>query len=120
RAECRASQIDAVGHGICYRDPIPRIEINLLYFSVTISYFEVLPWKFVRKCHMGTDQPATAGNGSDGASQLYRSGGDGTLSNAHRNHLSSKPFLLEELCLPLFGRHHATRFLRQINTGFLP
>src|SRR6185312_770023 len=57
---------------------------------------------------------------SNRARHLYRRCRDCTLANADGNRFSSEPLLVEVFELPLFRRHHAINFLRQINPALLP
>ncbi len=70
------------------------------------------------KLHVGATG-RRPGNASDGASQLDRSDCDRALANADRNCFPGIPFLLKVADLPLFRRHDASHFLRQIDAGLL-
>src|SRR5207248_2437640 len=111
RARRRSAYIDYTGHGVGDCHPVLRIEIDLLYFATAICNFKVLFWELIRKCHMRTNQAASAGDGSERACQLNRSSGESTLADTNRNHFPCKPFLFEDFRLPLFGRHNAACFL---------
>src|SRR5579859_2300514 len=68
---------------------------------------------------MRTIEDTAHGNSADGASQLYRAGGDRALADAYRDDLTGIPFLAQVLDLPLLGRHQAADFAGQVDAGLL-
>src|SRR6185369_5531484 len=86
--------------------------------------FHVINWDVVLRQlswvhHVRNYHTSIHRDGADCAHQLHRCNSNCALTNAYRYCLSCKPLLLEVADLPLFRRHHAAHFVRQVNSALL-
>src|SRR5579863_4286551 len=118
RAGSGTAGIDHVGHGIGDDLPIFRIERDLDLIRTVgggnDSGRQVLGIRNVR-----ADQQAATGDGGNGARHLNGRSGNGALADANGNGFTGVPFLFVVADFPLFGRHDAGDFLRQVDAGAL-